>query len=360
MRVAVFGATGNIGTALIERLGVEDSVEEITGIARRRPAWAPPKTTWVQADITTDELVPHLRGADVVVHLAWAFQPTHDPLETWLVNVAGSQRVFRAAADAGVGAVVYASSVGAYSPGPKDLPVDESWPTDALPTAAYGREKSYVERVLDVLVAEHPELRVVRLRPAFVFQAGAAAEQWRIFASRLVPGSVVRRGFLPLVPRTEGLCFQVVHAADVAEAFRLAVVSDARGPFNIAAEPPIGAEELAALLGARPVAVPRWLLRALVAAAWHVRLIGASPELLDLALSLPVMDTSRAREQLGWRPRYSSSDAFHAFLDGLEGGAGRATAPLQPTSRGVTVDITEGDARQPHRTALPTRSAPEA
>ena len=142
MRVVITGATGNVGTSLIEALGPEAEVDAIVGLARRAPDWRPAKTTWVQVDVATDALEPHLEGADVVVHLAWIFQPTHDDLETWRTNVLGSIRVFDAVAATGVPALVYASSVGAYSPGPQDRGVDEAWPTHALPHAAYGREKS--------------------------------------------------------------------------------------------------------------------------------------------------------------------------------------------------------------------------
>ena len=83
-----------------------------------------------------------------MVLLTWAFQPTHQPLTTWDINVLGSMNVLQAAADAGVGTVVYASSLAAYSPGP-GRHVEESWPTHSIPTAAYGREKAYLERYLD-------------------------------------------------------------------------------------------------------------------------------------------------------------------------------------------------------------------
>ncbi len=90
-----------------------------------------------------------LAGADVVVHLAWLFQPTHRPDITWRANVDGSRRVFEAVAAADVPALVHASSVGAYSPRTSEQPVDESWPTHGVPTAAYSREKAYVERTLN-------------------------------------------------------------------------------------------------------------------------------------------------------------------------------------------------------------------
>src|SRR3954451_12986405 len=120
MRIVVVGASGNAGTSVLDALGADPEVESIIGIARRRPSWDPPKVSWVQADVTRDDLTPALRGADAVVHLAWLIQPSHDEPAMRRVNVDGSSRVFRAVADAGVPALIYASSVGAYSPGPKD------------------------------------------------------------------------------------------------------------------------------------------------------------------------------------------------------------------------------------------------
>src|SRR3954466_420582 len=256
VKVVVVGATGNVGTAVVRALTADDRGSAVLGIARRRPEWQPPKTTFVAADIAEDDLVPHLRGADAVVHLAWLFQPTHSPMVTWRANAVGSARVFAAASAAGVGALVYASSVGAYSPGPGRR-VDESWPTHSVPTAAYGREKAYVERLLDTFEARHPDTRVVRLRPAFIFQRQAATEQRRIFAGPLVPSSLLRPGRLPVVPWPAGLRFQALHADDVAEAYRLAVVGGGRGAYNVAADPVIHAPAIGEGLRGRVAPGPR-------------------------------------------------------------------------------------------------------
>src|SRR5918992_989377 len=113
MRVVVVGATGNVGTSLVRRLADEPEVTTIVGLARRRPDWSPAKTQWSTVDVgRDDDLTSHMRGADVVVHLAWLFQPTHDPITTWRVNALGGIRGVRAAVDAGVRAPVYASPVG--------------------------------------------------------------------------------------------------------------------------------------------------------------------------------------------------------------------------------------------------------
>jgi UDP-glucose 4-epimerase len=337
MRIVVTGATGNIGTALVRALAADTRITHVTGLARRHPTWHPEHVTWVEADVTSAELVPVFTGADVVVHLAWAFQPSHDPLETWRVNVGGSERVFQAVVDAGVPALVHASSIGTYASGPKEFGVDESWPTDSLPTAAYGREKAYVERLLDGVEAANPHLRVVRLRPGFIFQEAAAMEQLRIFAGPLFPPGWAKLGHLPFVPRTPGLRLQVLHAADAAEAFHLAATRDVRGAFNVAADPPIGPDELASVFGARVVPVPKWLLRGATAVSWHLRLQPTPPQLVDLALSVPIMDTTRARTELGWTPRYSSLDALRALARGMEEQLGAATPPLAPPPAGREV-----------------------
>src|SRR3712207_6376873 len=159
MRVVVVGATGNIGTSVLRSLEKEESVESVLGLARRLPGLSMPKVEWASADVVTDDLVPHLRGADAVVLLAWIIQPSRDLNKQWMINVEGSMRVARAAKAAGVPALLYASSVGAYSPGPKDRRVDESWPTGGTPTSYYARHKAEVERRLDRFEREAPEVR---------------------------------------------------------------------------------------------------------------------------------------------------------------------------------------------------------
>jgi UDP-glucose 4-epimerase len=164
------GGDGHVGTSVVRALEADNAVTSIVGIARRLPGWQANRTEWRQADVAIDDLAQIFDGADAVVHLAWLFQPTRYATVTWRANVLGSMRVFRAVAEAGVSTLVYASSVGAYSPGPKDRAVDESWPTHGWPGAAYGREKAYVERLLDICERDQPGIRVVRMRPGFIFK----------------------------------------------------------------------------------------------------------------------------------------------------------------------------------------------
>ncbi|MGW3866548.1 NAD-dependent epimerase, partial [Streptomyces sp. NPDC005047] len=226
--------------------------------------------------------------------------------------------------------LVHASSVGAYSPGPKDRAVDESWPTHGWPDAAYCREKAYLERTLDIFERDHPGIRVVRMRPAFLFKRESASEQRRIFGGRFLPGPAARPGALPLLPDVPGLRVQALHTDDAAHAYRLAVRSeDARGPYNLAAEPVVDAEVLGGMFGARPVRLPRTAARSAIAAAWGLRLLPASPHLFDAVLRLPLMDCTRARVELGWRATRSATEVLEEFLGGLREGAGADTAPMR-------------------------------
>jgi UDP-glucose 4-epimerase len=328
MRVVIFGATGNVGTSVLEALRGESAVEEIVAVARRTPGRSYPRTTFVTADIVCADLQPIVRGADVVIHLAWLIQPGRNEKITRRVNVEGSKRVFQAAAEAGVPKLVYASSVGAYSPGPKDRPVDESWPTEGIASSFYARHKAEVERLLDRLERERSELRITRMRPALIFKREAAAEIRRLFVGPFLPRAFVRAALIPIVPDTPRLRFQAVHSLDVGDAYRRALLSNARGAFNVAADPPIGAPELAELLEARPVKVPAGVLRAGVLASYALRLQPTEPGWLDMGLAVPLMDSSRARSELGWAPRFSAIEAIGELLDGIREGADENTPPL--------------------------------
>ncbi|MEA2400623.1 MAG: UDP-glucose 4-epimerase [Thermoleophilaceae bacterium] len=334
MRVVVIGASGNVGTSLLRSLGDEPAVESVLGLCRRVPEASFPKVEWRAADVSSSPLRPHFEGADAVVHLAWLIQPGRDQRLVRSVNVDGSARVFGEAAAAGVGTLVYASSVGAYAPGPKDRRVDESWPTSGVPTSFYSRHKAEVERLLDRFEAEHRHVRVVRMRPGLIFKREAASGIRRLFAGPLLPGSLLRPALLPVVPDVDRLVFQAVHSHDVGEAYRLALVGEAAGPFNIAAEPVLDPGELARILGARPVPVSARLLRAAASAAFKLRLQPSEPGWLDMALQVPIMDCSRARRELGWQPRRSAADALRDLLAGLREGAGLDTPPLEAGNAG--------------------------
>lgn len=329
MKVVIIGATGNLGSAAVREVSAAGA--EVVGVARRRPEVPRDERAsvlWHAADVSTDDLRPVLEGADAVVHLAWKFQPTRRQDVTWQTNVVGTRRVLEAVTEMAVPAVVTVSSVAAYSPVDHDRPVEEEWLTEGTSEATYCREKAYNERALDAFELAHPQVRVVRLRPAFVFQRSAASEQRRIFGGPLLPATLLDRAKIPVVPVPRGLRMQAVHAADVGRAVASAVQRPVSGAFNLAGDGVLRRPEFGELFDARTVEVPPIVVRRALGAAWRAHVARVPGSLFEALMHVPVMSTARARAELGWQPRHTGMDAVDAVLSGIAERGGSTMPPL--------------------------------
>ena len=340
MRIAIVGASGNVGTAVLRNLqGQLESKPgslELVGISRRLPdtARAPYRgVEWHTLDIGLEGNLPLLRtalaGVDAVVHLAWQLQPNRDLEQLHRTNVTGTAHVLEAAGHAGVGHIVCASSMGAYSKAPKDRRTDESWPATGIPGSHYSRHKAEQERLLDRFEADHPGVKVARLRTALIFQRNVGSEIGRYFLGPLIPRLLPRRLKIPILPAPDDLIFQAVHGDDAAEAYWRVLDRGESGAFNIAAEPVVTPQELARLLHARRILpIPMALLHGLAALTWKLHIQPSDAGWIDMAAGAPVMDTGRARRLLDWEPRMSSMEAFAQLLDGMAAGEGVAASPV--------------------------------
>jgi nucleoside-diphosphate-sugar epimerase len=349
MRVVIVGATGNAGTALLRRLRAEDDLE-LAGVARRLPdpVGVYADVAWHSVDVGADDAAERLAevfaGADAVVNLAWQIQPSHDQRVLYRTNVLGSRAVTRAALRAGVGTLVQASSVGVYSPGPKDALVRESWPRSGVLQSSYSRHKALVERMLDEVESDHPTLRVVRLRPGLIFQRAVGTEISRYFAGPLLPARLLRFGWIPLLPAHPRLRVQAVHADDVADAYLRALRSDARGAFNIAAGPVLDAAVAAEAFHGLRVPVPGFALAGAAAVSWWLRLQPVDAGWVRLGLKAPLMSTERAESELGWHPRRDAVASLKELVAGMADRAHEAGPPLtdDPTMPGRLGGVLRG------------------
>ena len=332
MRIAITGASGNLGSALLRALS--GSGHELVGLVRRPPQSSTEpfgSVTWHSVDLTEDSDVPKLRegvrGADAVVHLAWGFQPSHrlDYLEE--LGVGGTRRVSEAVAAEGVPHLVHLSSIGAYSARRDTRPVTEDYPTDGIPSSPYSRHKSAAERLLDAFSAQHPEVTVTRLRPGIVGQRAAGSALLRYALPGILPAKLLR--LIPVLPLDRRVLIPMVHADDVADALVRIVDRTAPGAFNLSAEPVLTVEHIAAALGARHVHVPAKVVRAAGAAAWRARLEQVDPGWLDLAHHVPLLDSSRAERELGWTPTRDAVSVLEEVVDGMVNRSSDASPPLR-------------------------------
>lgn len=331
MRIVITGASGNVGSALLRRLA-EQGGHQLVGVVRRPPSpSAHPGVRWVTMDLSRDDPVAlgaAFEGADAVVHLVWGFQPSHREDYLHEVGVGGTRRILDAVATAGVPHLVHMSSVGAYSPKSDDEPVDESWPTNGVPTSMYSRHKAEAERLLDGFESDHAGVRVARMRPGIVGQRDAGSGLLRYGLPAVVPAGVLAH--VPVLPVDRRLRIPMVHADDVADAITRVLETRAAGPFNLAADPPVTAADIADVLGARLVHVPSAVVRAAVSASWHARVQPLDPGWIDMAYAVPLLDASRARSELGWSPAQDAVAVLAETVAGVQDAAAGRTPVLRP------------------------------
>ncbi|MGY1987241.1 NAD-dependent epimerase/dehydratase family protein [Blastococcus sp. SYSU DS0669] len=324
LTVAVTGPTGTFGAGLVPLLQDDDRVDSVIGIARR--PFDPAERGWTkmryrQGDVRDPEALRQaFAGADVVVHLAFLITGNASRETTRSINVDGTLNVFRAAAAVGARRFVYASSVAAYG-FHRDNPelISEEWPVRPAARLFYAQEKAELERLLEEESAVAPDLGLYLLRPPVVLGPQAVG------AKDVLPGPfalVGRRLFgrprrLPvpvplLVPQHP---LQFVHQDDVGQALLLCVLgAGPPGAYNIAGEGVVTAADVAREFGALAIPLPAAPAQAAARAMSRLPFLPPVAEWIEAASRPAIMDTTRAREELGWRPRYTGLEALRDTL----------------------------------------------
>ena len=322
--VAVTGPTGEIGISAVTALDRDPVVERIIGMARRPldPAgqgW--PKTEYRQGAITERDAVDGLVAeADVVVHLAFIIMGTRE--ESARVNLAGTRNVFEATVAAErPRRLVYTSSVAAYGyHSDNPTPITEDVPPRGSPEHYYSEQKSLCEKALRE-ITDGVDLEVYVLRPCIVAgpKAPALAD---VMPWNHLPGPVRRvTQMLPLLkpPLPDpGTPMQLVHHDDVASAIALAVTTTAPpGAYNLAGDGVVSISAVGEELGARPVRVPKVAATAASEVVARLPFIPSSLEWLHASRTSVVMDTTKAKTQLGWTPKYTGAETLSALGQSL-------------------------------------------
>lgn len=326
LTVAVTGPTGEIGTSAVTALERDPAVERIIGMARRpfepsSRSWT--KTIYRQGDILDREAVDALvADADVMVHLAFIIMGSRQ--ESARVNLAGSRNVFEAcAAGADNGhprRLVYTSSVAAYGyHSDNPVPLTEDVPVRGSPEHYYSEQKAACEAALGDIAAGSP-LEVFILRPCIVAGPQAHALADAMPWNQIPYAGAVTRMLPMLKPPVPdpGNPLQLVHHDDVATAIALAATSSAPpGAYNIAGDGVLSVSDVAEALGGRPVRVPAAAATATSAVIARLPFVPSPAEWLHIARTSVVMDTSKAKTRLGWRPKYTSTQTLEALAASL-------------------------------------------
>jgi nucleoside-diphosphate-sugar epimerase len=316
MRIGVTGITGTVGLALGDRLERDDAVDEVVGISSHPfdPAdrgWS--KVTHVVADVRAPgSLREALAGCDVVVHLAFALPGVTDDVdELEEINVGGTRNAWEAAQDAK--RFVHASSAAVYGIRQLEQPITEDTPRQANPDHFYTLHKARAEEFLTEAATAPGAPELTMLRPCGIAGPHASIVITRAWPEPLRKLAVFAfgSGLRPPVPAPP-VPMQFLHEVDAAAAFHRAALHGPAGTFNIAPGDVLPGDEVVRELGLpaipMPVGVRQAGLRALLSLpkpvpAWSWLHLVRVPYLLD---------TTRARRELGWRATIGSREALAA------------------------------------------------
>jgi len=320
----VTGPTGDIGRSLLRALDRSREVGRIHAMARRPfdpAAEGLRKTQYRRADVLDAAAVREIiDGADVVVHLAFMIMGNGE--ETTRVNLEGSRNVFRAAIDAGVSRLVYASSVAAYGFGADNPPLlTEDLEPRGTQRHYYSAQKAELEIALrEMLVGSDTAAYV--FRPCIVAGPDALTLVESIPYAQLsekMPSAILRAlefmpALKPVIPNP-GVPFQLVHHDDVATALRAAVLGRGEpGVYNLAGDGTLTMADLADALGWYSIPVPDLAVGAAAELVARLPFVPDEAQWIESVRRPVIMDTTRARKLLGWRPRHDARDTLQEMV----------------------------------------------
>jgi nucleoside-diphosphate-sugar epimerase len=324
LTVAVTGPTGTFGFGLMPLLQADPRIGRVVGIARR--SFVPAEQGWTKLDYRRgdvrdrDALELAFTGADVVVHLAFMITGNASRRTIREINVEGTLNALEAAAAVGAKRFVYASSVAAYGfHADNPQPLTEEWPVRPAAHLFYAQEKAEIERRLLTAAATHPGLDLYRLRPPIVLGPHAVG------AKAILPGPLaplgrklaggLRRLPLPLPAFAPSLPLQFIHEDDVGQALLLCILgAGPPGAYNIAGDGVLTGADVAREANLLPLPLPSGLVRAGARGIAALPFAPPSAEWAEAASRPSIMDTAKAKRELGWQPRYSGREALRATL----------------------------------------------
>lgn len=321
MRVLITGAAGHIGQNLVSDLAVQHldwtliaaDVRTLPGHSLR------PNVEAVRMDLSVPkQVMAAVRNyqPDAIVHLAAVINPPRSmsPVLLRTIEVGGTRTLIEAAGEQGVGQLIVASSGAAYGYHPENAEwIDEQDPLRGYSRFRYAQHKHEVEEVLALARSAYPQMRQLILRLGTILGRGAHNPLVDLFKRRSLLGVSGRCGR-----------FVFIWDQDVVNVIRQGLERNSEGIYNLAGDGALSLQEIAELLGKRYRPWPAPLLRSALAVLKPLGLSQYGPEQVDFLRYRPVLANRRLKEEFGYQPRYTSREAFLAFL---------AARGIQPSRR---------------------------
>lgn len=292
MRIVLTGSASHLAKSLLPALCAHVDISAVTGIDVSTVGFSHVKFRHHRLDIRAPETEAMIAGHDAIIHLAFVvLRGRMREAEMRDINVNGTERLFSLARELGITKRIHLSSASVYGSGER---LTECAPLAPVRGFVYAEHKAELERWF-----EAHDLNAIRLRPHVIL--GPHAQP--------LLKTLMRQPFYLRLPAPQPR-FQCVHEQDVVAAILAALFRNAAGPFNLASNDSLSLREAILQRNARAVGMPRWAAKAALAAAWRISGWGGEPGWIDAARHPLNLDTQRARQMLGWRPRYTAHETL--------------------------------------------------
>lgn len=300
--VVVTGVVGRLGQLLVRVLHRDRSV---VGIDRRDFPGRPKDVVHHLVDIRRKKTrdIFRSRQVDAVVHLGVMHNPRASDRERHTWNVVAFQKLLDHVAEFEVPKLVVLSSANVYGPQPEN-PQFLTEEAPLLGSQSFRSMRDLVE--MDMLAQSffwrHPQTETVILRPVHILGRVRNAPSNYLRLER----PVTIMGFDPMV--------QVIHERDVVDAIVRALAPGVRGIFNLRGPGELPLSRVFRILRKSPMPIPAFAAKAAIDRLWNLRLTSfPSPE-IDYIRYVCMVDDSRARDVLGFRPRHGVEETVRAVL----------------------------------------------
>ncbi|MEQ1668215.1 MAG: NAD-dependent epimerase/dehydratase family protein, partial [Sulfuriferula sp.] len=219
MRVLVTGSSSHLAQALLPMLCNHPGISQVTGVDIQPGRYQHAKFTATQVDLTRADMHTLLQQQDALIHLAFVVLRGKMPVNVMrAINSTASQQLFDSAAALGIARIVHLSSASVYGDG---VWLDENAPLRPIKDFLYAEHKTELEHWL---IQHHPH--ICRLRPHIIL--GKHAQPLLI--------NLLRQPCYVKLPDPQP-ALQCIHEDDVARAILAALLQQAQGAYNLAANP---------------------------------------------------------------------------------------------------------------------------
>jgi UDP-glucose 4-epimerase len=308
MRYVITGGSGYIGSRLVDLLERRDDTEKIVICDVVPPKGYRPHTEFERVDVRDRDAVGAVLERvkpDVLVHLAFILNPSHDEHFAYDVDVNGTHNVLEAAGRAGTQQVLVTTSAVAYGAFPDNpVPLTEEDPVRGVAAFSYARDKTESDRICQLWAAKYPDRVMTIVRPCIVFGPNVDNYIVRLWTKQPFAADA----------GTIDNQIQFVHEDDVVEAITALLLGRHAGAFNVAGDGLMTMRECAELIGSPVRRMPLRVYRGIARAMWRARLSEAPPGQIEFALYSWIVSNEKLKRETGWRPRHTSRETFEITM----------------------------------------------